>query len=82
MLERFQLDMHSQQVICEASQTSFLSVGAYIFIALELPMENYRYEVKKTKASDVDDSIRFLADHFDYYYHRNISTDAWKTRVC
>ncbi|CAG0916531.1 unnamed protein product [Notodromas monacha] len=60
---------------------AYATLGAYLFISLELPFEEYRYEVKKVKAQDVDDSIRFLADHFEYFNKQNLTSPEWKTKV-
>jgi hypothetical protein len=48
---------------------------------LELPNEEYLYELKKVKAADVDDSIKYLADLFSYYQSRNYSKDDWNKKV-
>ncbi|CAG0923358.1 unnamed protein product, partial [Notodromas monacha] len=55
--------------------------GAYLFISMELPEEEKRYEIKKLVAHDVDDSIQFLSEQFNYYYNMNFTDSQVKSRI-
>ena len=47
------------------------ALGAYIFILLELPAEELRYETKLNKTKDVEASIDYLKNIF-YFYATNV----------
>jgi len=47
------------------------AAGAYVFILLELPAEELRYEEKINKTKDVDASIDYLKNIF-YFYATNV----------